>query len=100
MLGEYSGRTSFTSFYSRNITQNIIKDVCVILPLISESNNSHAVVCTCNISPCTQEEADTRIFIHVRELLNQFPRIKVVTEDSDVVIIALYCFDRFWRWKV
>ena len=45
-----------------------------------------------NISPCTQQEADTRIFIHVRELLNQFPRIKVVTVDSDVVIIALFVF--------
>ena len=41
MLGEYSGRTSF---YSRNITQNIINDVCVLLPLLSESVNSHAVV--------------------------------------------------------
>ena len=36
------------------------------------------------ISLCTQE-ADTRIFIRVRELLNQFPRINVVTVDSDVV---------------
>ena len=46
-----------------------------------------------NISQCTQEEADTRIFIHVsRELLNQFPRIKVVTVDSDVVITALFVF--------
>ena len=44
MFGEYSGRTSFASFYSRNITQNIIKNVCVLLPLISESINSHAVV--------------------------------------------------------
>ena len=47
-----------------------------------------------NISPCTQEEADTCISIHVRELLNQFPRIKVVTVDSDVIIIALFVFCR------
>ena len=52
-----------------------------------------------NISPCTQEEADTRIFIHIRELLNQFPRIKVVTIDSDVVIIALFVFFKLQREK-
>ena len=52
-----------------------------------------------NISPCTQEEADTRIFIHVRELLNQFPRMKVVTVDSVVVIISFFCVFKLQREK-
>ena len=52
-----------------------------------------------NISLCAQEEADTRIFIHVRELLDQFPRMKVVTVDSDVVIIALFVFFKLQREK-
>ena len=52
-----------------------------------------------NISPCTQEEADIRIFIHVRELLNQFPGRKVVTVDSGVVIIALFVFFKLQRGK-
>ena len=52
-----------------------------------------------NISPCTQEDADTRIFIHVRELLNRFPRIKVVIVDSGVVITALFVFFKLQREK-
>ena len=68
----------------------------LIADVISEGENQHMTIVGTkgievvsnkeinkyNISPCTQEEAG----IHVRELLNQFPRIKVVTVDSDVVI--------------
>ena len=51
------------------------------------------------LSPCNQEEADTRIFIHAKDLTNQFQKIKVVTVDSDVVVIALYVFFTLRRQK-
>ena len=44
MNKEYPGSLSFASFYSRNILPKVEKDVCVLLPLILESINFHAVV--------------------------------------------------------
>ena len=52
-----------------------------------------------NISPCKQEEADTRIFIHVKDLLDEYKKIKVVTVDSDVVVISLSVFFTLKREK-
>ena len=39
-----SGRVSFASLYSRNLTQIQQKDLCILLPLMAESINLHAVV--------------------------------------------------------
>ena len=48
-----------------------------------------------NLSPCTHEEADTRIFVHcldsVREGNN---RLLICTVDTDVVVIAISVFRR------
>ena len=41
------------------------------------------------ISPCKKEEADTRIFCHVKDLSRNYQKVKKITVDSDVVIIAL-----------
>ena len=84
----------------------------LIADVISEGENQHMTIVGTkgievvsnieinkyNISPCTQEEADTRIFIHVRELLHQLLN-QVVTVDSDVVIIAHFVFFKLQREK-
>ena len=47
------------------------------------------------IVPCTQEEADTRVFLHVQEMSRQgIWSIKIRTVDTDVVVIAIALFSR------
>lgn len=46
-----------------------------------------------NISPCDKEEADTRIFCHVADIAKNFKKVKIITVDSDVVVIALSVFN-------
>ena len=55
-----------------------------------------------NVSHCNHEEADTRIFIHVTDATHQeFRKILIKSNDSDVVIIAVSCIqdlhlDELW----
>ena len=55
-----------------------------------------------NVSPCTHEEADTRIFIHVADATYQeYRKIIIRSNDSDVVVIAISCvqdldLDELW----
>ena len=45
---------------------------------------------TTELAPCTQEEADTPIFLHVRDATNQGCRKAMIrTVDSDVVVLAV-----------
>ena len=47
------------------------------------------------IVPCTQEEADTRVFLNVQDISRQDIRsIKIRTTDTDVVVIAIALFSR------
>ena len=48
------------------------------------------------LMPCNIEEADERMFVHVKHAAEHFPRILVKTVDSDVVAIALSAFDRIY----
>ena len=47
------------------------------------------------ISPCCQEEADTRLFLHVKDASrNGYSKFAIRTVDTDVVIIALGLFEK------
>ena len=46
------------------------------------------------LMPCNIEEADERMFVHVRNAAEDCSRILVKTVDSDVVVIALSSFHR------
>ena len=47
------------------------------------------------ISPCTQEEADGRLLLHVKHAVsNSITKVAVKTVDSDVVVIALSCYHK------
>ena len=46
------------------------------------------------LSPCDHEEADTRIFVHVKHAANEHSRIMIKTIDTDVVCIAISCVKR------
>ena len=42
------------------------------------------------LAPCTQEEADTRIFLHVNDIVNEgHSKISIRTVDTDVLILAV-----------
>ena len=44
--------------------------------------------------PCSHEEADTRIFVHVKELVLKGHAVLLVdTVDTDVLVIAISCFN-------
>ena len=46
-----------------------------------------------NLAPCNQEEADTRIFLHVLDASKKgYKKISVVANDTNVVVIAICMF--------
>ena len=53
------------------------------------------------VSHCNHEEADTRVILHAFDGAKGMKKIKIVTVDTDVVVIALYHFfslsiEEFW----
>ena len=54
------------------------------------------------LQPCTHEEADTRMFVHVDDISkNGLKKISVIATNTDVVVIALYAYqylnlDELW----
>ena len=68
----------------------------------------HTVGCnTCfdlrEINPCSQEEADTKIFLHIFDMASKqgIKKVKIRTVDTDVVVIAVstfhcLCIDHLW----
>ena len=57
------------------------------------------VICTrdhnlTNLWPCTQEEGDTRAFMHIGDMVqNGLQKIKLRTVDTDVIVIALGLYE-------
>jgi len=68
-----------------------------VLPQVN-MRSGHGVVCNsdidiCNLSPCTHEEADTRILLHAVECaMQEFNTVVIRTVDTDVMIIAISMF--------
>ena len=51
---------------------------------------SNRPISTIQLAPCLKEEADDRMFVHVKDLCDAgYRRITIITVDTDVVIIAL-----------
>ena len=54
------------------------------------------------INPCSQEEADTKIFLHVFNMVSKqgHKNIKIRTVDTDMDVLAVSTsLDRLWEWK-
>ena len=64
------------------------------------STRGHEVVCNSDIdisklSPCTHEEADTRLLLHAAECFRQgFNRVMIRTVDMDLMVIAISTFQQ------
>ena len=48
---------------------------------------------TSTLAPCSHEEADSRIFVHVKNMAQQaYTKVMIRTVDTDVVVIAVAKF--------
>ena len=52
------------------------------------------------VSPCSHEEADTRVFVHTEDASSSHKRIAIRTVDTDVLVIAIAMFLRLRRMMV
>ena len=53
---------------------------------------------TDNLHPFNQEEADTRLLLHVHHIASSgLNKILIIYSDTDVVVISLYIFHSFFR---
>ena len=84
--------------------------------LIASAPEDRTVLCafddtvSCNtcfdlseINPCSQEEADTKIFLHIFNMASKqgIKKVKIRTVDTDVVVLAVstfhrLCIDHLW----
>ena len=52
------------------------------------------------LTHCNHEEADTKIFVHVTELVLEVHKLVLVdTIYTDVVVIAIFCFNKLSQFK-
>ena len=72
---------------------NLIQSEKVIVCTRESGVVSNMPLDTSRLHPCNQEEADTRLFIHVMDAsVNGSKKIMIITVDTDVVVIAIYVF--------
>ena len=53
---------------------------------------SRAVLEISSMTPCSMDEADERIFVHVKHYSREHAQIMIKTADSDVAVIAIANF--------
>ena len=47
-----------------------------------------------SLSPCCQPEADSRIFLHIKDAVNNGHRnVSIISVDSDIVVLAVGLFN-------
>ena len=74
------------------VTETGFKQIVITRDNLAFSNSSE--LNKTQLAPCNHEEADTRIFVHVKNLASQDHEvITVVKVDTDIVVIAISCFD-------
>lgn len=59
-----------------------------------ESVVSNKTISQDQLSPCNQDDADTRVFLHAMQLAKQYKRIMIITVDTDLVVIGLSVFSK------
>jgi hypothetical protein len=63
------------------------------------TDGSHVLTCNVNacseLDPCSHEEADTRMLLHVAHAAsNGHAKVMIRTVDTDVAVVAIGCFQR------
>ena len=87
------------------LAQEICKinsDKLVISTIDESALCNQAIDLSGQLSPCNHEEADTRIFVHAKDIYQKgMKKIMIRTVDTDVVVLAVYAmneliFDEMW----
>jgi hypothetical protein len=47
-----------------------------------------------HLSPCNQDDADTRVFFHAMDIAKQYRKIMIITVDTDLIVIGLSIFSK------
>ena len=93
-LKESSNKDQLFTLLAEKITTER-SDSKVVVSTNGENVISSVVVDTSDISPCNHEEADTRIFLHAKNISAAgHQKISVKTVDTDVVVVAIGLFDQ------
>ena len=72
------------------IAENLQKFQQILCTMKAQVVSNAAVRDKSKLEPCTQEEADSRIMLHVMDAANQgHQRILIRTADTDVLILAV-----------
>jgi len=65
----------------------------VIVTKGPEALSNHPEYSLSEISPCSHEEADTRVFLHVKDAVKEgFKTVMISANDTDVLVIAVATF--------
>ena len=92
-LFSYLARQAMTIHSEKQVVSTIGENVV----FLQEQNNQM-------LSPCNQEEADGRIFLHVADAIsNGFRKVLIRTTDTDVVVLAISVVqqvdvEELWIW--
>ena len=113
--------SNFRSFLRNDVNKTEL--FCLLADVLISSECESELVCTSlegaitnshpldlsTLQPCTQEEADTRMFVHEYDISRcGYKNICIVSNDTDVVLIALCAFlqfecrttvGRIWSWS-
>ena len=75
------------------VSSKVFQDRSTVIATKSSKIKSNVSIDASVLSPCNHQEADTRMYLHVLDCIrNGFKEIKIITVDTDVVVIALGCF--------
>ena len=80
-LFAFLSREIVTIFTDKQIICTLDRDVMCRQPMGKEG-----------LSPCSHEEADSRMMVHVAHTANTYNSILIRTVGSDVVVLAVYAF--------
>ena len=95
-LRDDDNKTELFSFLARKIYQVVAESTIVVTNGEEIVSNKSEITESSDLAPCFQEEADTRIFVHMRHsTANGSSTGTIKANDTDVVSIAISCFQSF-----
>ena len=65
-----------------------------VISTLNENGVRHCTRNTEGLAPCTHEEADNRMMLHIADAARQHKAVLICTVDSDVVVLAVYVFQK------
>ena len=80
-LFSYLSREVITTPTYKQVISTLLEDVVCRLERDREG-----------LAPCSHEEADSRMMVHVADTAKQYNTVTIHTVDSDVVVLCMYVF--------